>query len=350
VAAGVSSVAFKTKNRNKPTRALNITHGRIFQRYWAQIIVTFLLIIISSGLWLLQPFLLGTAIDGMTKGQWLGVVSLAGLQLVALVVGAARRLYDVRVYTRIYRDIGAETLAASNAANVEITRVAARSSMLREVVTFFEFRLPATVRAFLDLVGSLAFLAFLSMPVFFACLGGMVAIMAIAGLFSGRLLRVNMALNDQLEREVDIYSGRNADDAKEHLRALTSHQVRRADLQVVMFGVNSVALMAVLLYSLYQVVSVEGGAIGAVFAVFSYVVRFIGAVDALPTAYVELLRTVEITRRINDIVIAEPEDAEERASLDVDTEKLASAIALLKSDRRREVRLSAFDRPLWGGY
>lgn len=341
-------MAGKKKERKAAARALNITHGRIFQRYWASIIVTFLLIIVSSGLWLVQPFLLGVAIDGMTKGQWMGVAGLAALQAVALVVGAARRLYDVRVYTRIYRDIGAETLAASHAAGVELTRVAARASMLREVVTFFEFRLPATLRSFLDLIGSLGFLAFLSIGAFYACLGGIAAILLTGALFSGRLIRVNAALNDQLEREVDIYAGKDPEDARAHLKALTGHQVRRADLQVVMFSANSVALMGVLLYSLYYVVSVQGAAIGAVFAVFTYVIRFLGAVDSLPTAYVELLRTIEITRRINDIVIAEPEPERIEASEEERSARLA-AVARLIEEGRTTRRTGFIERSLFGG-
>jgi ABC-type bacteriocin/lantibiotic exporter with double-glycine peptidase domain len=345
-------VGRKKEKTPKAPKALNITHGRIFQRYWASIIVTFLLIIVSSGLWLVQPFLLGVAIDGMTKGQWMGVIGLAALQVFALVVGALRRLYDVRVYTRIYRDIGAETLAASNAAGVELTRIAARASMLREVVTFFEFRLPATLRSFLDLIGSLGFLAFLSMGAFYACLGGLGAILVTGVLFSGRLIRVNAALNDQLEREVDIYAGRSPEEARAHLKALTGHQVRRADLQVVMFSANSLALMGVLLYSLYHVVSVQGAAIGAVFAVFTYVIRFLGAVDSLPTAYVELLRTIEITRRINDIVIA-PESQDEGqpsrdAASEVEAAQRYATVARMIEESRRP-RRGFIERALFGG-
>lgn len=349
---GLMAVKKKEKKAAVP-KALNITHGRIFQRYWASIIVTFLLIIVSSGLWLVQPFLLGVAIDGMTKGQWIGVASLAGLQALALIVGAARRLYDVRVYTRIYRDIGAETLAASHAAGVELTRVAARASMLREVVTFFEFRLPATLRSFLDLIGSLGFLAFLSMGAFYACLSGIVAILITAFLFSGRLIRVNAALNDQLEREVDIYAGKSAEEARAHLKALTGHQVRRADLQVVMFSANSVALMGVLLYSLYHVVSVQGAAIGAVFAVFTYVIRFLAAVDSLPTAYVELLRTIEITRRINDIVVAPPEhehdhDHGEAGKAEESAAQRYATVARM-IEESRQPRRGFIERSLFGG-
>ena len=151
---------------------LNITHGRIFRRYWGSILVTLGLILASASLWLMQPYLLGLAIDGLTQGAWRGVAYLAGLQVLVLFIGGARRFFDTRVYTRIYRDIGEETVAASQAAGLPLTRMTARANMLREVVRFFEFRVPATLRSFINLVGSLGLLYFLSAPVFLRAWAG----------------------------------------------------------------------------------------------------------------------------------------------------------------------------------
>ena len=284
---------------------LNITHGRIFRRYWGSILVTLGLILISATLWLMQPYLLGRAIDDLTSGQWRGVAYLAGLQVLVLMIGASRRFYDTRVYTRIYKDIGEETVTASQQADVPLTRMTARANMLREVVRFFEFRVPATLRSFINLVGSLGLLYFLSVPVFLACLGGVVFIAITSAIFSGAILRVNAKLNDQLEEEVDVFASRSNETLRGHLSTLAGHQVRRSDLQVLMFGLNNIGMMGVLLFSLYQVVSVEQAAIGVVFSVFSYVTRFQNAVEQFPSTYVELLRTVEITRRINAVEVAE---------------------------------------------
>ncbi len=289
---------------------LNITHGRIFRRYWGSILVTLGLILASASLWLMQPYLLGLAIDGLTQGAWRGVAYLAGLQVLVLFIGGARRFFDTRVYTRIYRDIGEETVAASQAAGLPLTRMTARANMLREVVRFFEFRVPATLRSFINLVGSLGLLYFLSAPVFFACLGGAAFIVVTSAIFSGSILRVNAKINDQLEEEVDVFAARSAEGVRQHFASIAGFQVRRSDLQVMMFGLNNIGLMGVLLFSLYQVVSVEQAAIGIVFSVFSYVTRFQNAVESFPATYVELLRTVEITRRINAVVAAEDEEVE----------------------------------------
>ena len=137
--------------------------------------------------------------------------------------------------------------------------------------------------------------------------------MVTSAIFSGSILRVNAKINDQLEEEVDVFAARSAEGVRQHFASIAGFQVRRSDLQVMMFGLNNIGLMGVLLFSLYQVVSVEQAAIGIVFSVFSYVTRFQNAVESFPATYVELLRTVEITRRINAVVAAEDEEVEGNA-------------------------------------
>ncbi|MEO1015045.1 MAG: ABC transporter six-transmembrane domain-containing protein [Pseudomonadota bacterium] len=277
-----------------------ITHWAIFRRYWLSIIGTLGLIMLSAGLWLFQPYLLGLAIDGLVEDDWLGVAYLAALQVGVLIIGGARRYYDTRVYARIYRDIGAEAVSAAQAAGVEITRTAARANMLREVVNFFEFRVPSIIRASIDLVGSLVLLAFLSMNVFYASLGALGAILLSSVLFGGRLLRLNKGYNDQLEQEIDAYQANSRRQTDAHLSALAQWQIRRSDTQVWIFGLTSFVLMGVVLYALYDTVSVKEAAIGTVFAIISYVRRFQIATFEFPAAYQQIIRTLEITRRINE--------------------------------------------------
>ena len=273
------------------------------------------LILTSGSLWLLQPYVLGVAINDLVEESWRGVAFLGALQIVVMTIGAMRRYYDTRVYTRIYRHIGAETVTSSQEAGLELTRITARANMLREVVRFFEFRLPATLRSLINLIGSLALLAFLSRPVFYACLAAMAVVFLISLVFSRLLLRLNARLNDQLEREVEVFESREQARTKDHLEKLATFQVRQSDLEVTMFGLSGIALTAVLLFSLYQIVLVESAAIGTVFAVFSYVTRFQQAVNTFPGTYQELIRTLEITRRINDIDVAPlVEDETKRAA------------------------------------
>ncbi len=294
---------------------LNITHWTILRRYWGSILGTLALIALSTGLWLLQPWLLGRAIDGLVADDWRDTAYLGLLQVSVLIIGAARRYYDTRVYTRIYRDIGEETVTASQEAGMPITMVTARANMLREVVRFFEFRVPSTVRAAINLVGSLGLLAILSVPVFFACLIGMGSIVVLSLVFSGRLFRLNSNLNDQMEREVDVFEASAPSETRDHLAALAGWQIKRSDIEALMFALTSIIMLGVLLFSLYTVVSVENAQIGTVFSVFSYVTRFQFAVNNFPAAYQESIRTLEITRRINQIALEPVSGPQTKAAL-----------------------------------
>ena len=314
------------------TISLNITHGRIFKRFWAPILGTLTLILVSSSLWLIQPFLLGRAIDGLVQDEWRGVVLLAGLQIGVLSIGAMRRYYDTRVYTRIYRTIGGEAVSASQAAGVELTRVSARANMLREVVNFFEFRVPATLRSVVDLVGSLALLAFLSTNVFYACAGAMGVIILVSLVFSGRLFKLNSRLNNQLEKEIDVFESRSPERTDGHLSEVARWRVRASDTEVIMFGLSSLTLMLVMFYALYDTVSVQDALIGEVFAVITYVGRFQFAVNTFPGAYQQLIRTLEITRRINQINVSSK--AGER--------KLAETVQALREIGEAKTRLRDF--------
>ena len=296
-----------------------ITHGGIFRRYWRSITGTLALIIGSAGLWVVQPYLLGVAIDDLTNQQWRGMAWLGGLQVAALLVGGAGRFYDTRVYSRIYREIGAEAISASQAAGLDVTRVAARANMLREVVSFFEFRVSGLIRAVIDLVGSLTLLAILSTSVFYASFAAMAAIGAASLLFGGVLFRINRAYNDQLEQEIDVFRARARARTDEHLAALASWQVKRSDVQVAIFGLTSLVLTAVVFFALYDTVAVQGAAIGLVFSIVSYVRRFQIATFQFPAAYQQLIRTLEITRRINEAWRA-PASDELRASAAVHAE------------------------------
>lgn len=280
---------------------LRITHGTIFRRHWASILLTLCLILISTGVWLMQPFVLGLAINDLTEGSWRGTIFLAALQVTVLLVGGVRRFIDTRVYGRIYREIATETVNASQEAGVELTRIAARASLLREVVQFFEFRIPNTLRSFVNLVGSLALLAVLVLPVFYACLGALAVMVLITLAVQRRLLRLNRGLNDELEMEVDVFGRADSDATAAHFEKVTRFNVARSDVEVVMYGLLSVVLTGTLLFALYWVVSVVQAEIGTVFSVFSYVVRFQMAVNTFPRTYEDMLRTFEITKRVNDL-------------------------------------------------
>ena len=278
-----------------------ITHWSLFRRRWGSISATLVLVLASTLLWLAQPYVLGIAINDLTEGAWLGTAMLVGVQLAVIVIGGVRRMLDTRVYGRLYREVSTEVVVNSQQAGLGLTRIAARASMLREVVKFFEHQVPRTIRAFVNLAGSLVLLWLLAPPVFFVCLAGGGFVFGLTLLVGRRLFRLNAELNDELEREVAVLEGRDADEVEAHFASVTRHRVAKSDLEVVIYGLSTAALSVALIFGLYWMIAEEGAAIGTVFSVFTYVIRFQMAATTVPATYQETVRTLEITRRINDL-------------------------------------------------
>ena len=282
-------------------RRRRITHWSLFKRRWGSISATLALVLASTLLWLAQPYILGIAINDLTEGRWLGTALLVGVQLAVIVIGGVRRMLDTRVYGRLYREVSTEVVVTSQRAGLGLTRIAARASMLREVVKFFEHQVPRTIRAFVNLVGSLILLWLLAPPVFFVCLAGGGFVFALTIFVGRRLFRLNAELNDELEREVAVLEGRDAGEVEAHFASVTRHRVAKSDLEVLIYGLSTAALSAALVFGLYWMIAQEGAAVGTVFSVFTYVIRFQMAATTVPATYQETVRTLEITRRINDL-------------------------------------------------
>src|SRR5262245_4005230 len=141
----------------------------IARRYWPRLALTYVLFILENGLGLLQPLCLGLAIDGLLRGSPGGLCLLAAAYLGHLLVGAARRVYDARIFTGVYRDLAAEMVAAQRGRGVEVSRVATRSALARALVEFLEYDLPQAMHTVCSLVGALALLWLYDFTVAAAC-------------------------------------------------------------------------------------------------------------------------------------------------------------------------------------
>ena len=73
-------------------------------------------------------------------------------------IGCCRQMYDTRLYTEVYNTIVIDTVLRQRQAGIEATKVAARSGMSREFVTFFEKDMPVVINTLVGIVGSAAIL------------------------------------------------------------------------------------------------------------------------------------------------------------------------------------------------
>jgi hypothetical protein len=73
-------------------------------------------------------------------------------------IGCGRQMYDTRLYTEVYNTIVTDTVLRQRQSGIEPTKVAARSGMSREFVTFFEKDMPVVLNTMVSILGSAAIL------------------------------------------------------------------------------------------------------------------------------------------------------------------------------------------------
>ena len=89
----------RLKQNGSPTLA------GIWSTYRSRILSTMSLLTAERVFAIAIPFALGVAINDLVAGSLRGLLLLGGLQVAVLGIGVTRRLYDTRVYARIYTDV-----------------------------------------------------------------------------------------------------------------------------------------------------------------------------------------------------------------------------------------------------
>jgi hypothetical protein len=177
-----------------------------------------------------------------------------GLALGALgkiIVNVPNPVVPTLLFTRLYAELATRLVVEQRQDGVELSRVAARSSLAREVVDFFERDVPFLFHTAYSVVGALVMIALvdsvlLALSMLFLVLTGL--LMRSLG---RRTLELHRGLNDQIEQEVTILQRETSARVAEHYRRLRGWHIRLCNLQV--FGLGASETLALVLLVLVLV-------------------------------------------------------------------------------------------------
>ncbi|MFO1075569.1 MAG: ABC transporter six-transmembrane domain-containing protein [Geminicoccaceae bacterium] len=275
------------------------TIATVFRAERWPLAVTYAVTLVENLFTLLYPWTTGLAIDGLLAGQGLrALVPLVAIWLLHVLVGAARQVYDTRVFARLHAALATAMVARQRAAGIAATEIAARTVMARELVDFFERELPVMATALIGLVGGVALLLLYDLGVGLIVAALLVPLLTIYLLFGRRAARLNLALNDETEREGGLI-------ALGRLRPLASHFRRRGRLRVQLSNAEAWSWSLVELCSITAVVlmllratSLPEVRAGDLYAMISYVWRVLECLDQVPMLVQRYARLLDIRRRL----------------------------------------------------
>jgi ABC-type multidrug transport system fused ATPase/permease subunit len=127
----------------------------ILKIYKWKIALIYVYIILGQILFLLEPYFLGKAIDGLLVQDYTYLIALFSAHIGENIFMYKRMVYDIRVYTQIYNDIVLNYLKRDKSSDTSAK--IARTEMLHVVIDFIEHHLHYYIAAILTIIGSLYF-------------------------------------------------------------------------------------------------------------------------------------------------------------------------------------------------
>ena len=272
----------------------------MFQAERWRIALTYAVTLLENLFYLLYPWTIGLAIDGLLAGKgWWSLVPLVAIWGAHIVIGAGRQVYDTWVFARLHARIATATIERQRLAGIETTEIAARSVMSRELVDFFEREVPTLMTAALGLVGGIAMLFWYDRLVGLIVTVWMAPVLVVYAIMGRRAHGLNRVLNDETEREVDLIE-------RNRFVPLASHFRRRGRLRVRLSNAEATSWSLVELFSITAVVlvllrmtSLPGIQAGELYAMLAYVWRVLECLDQAPTLVQRFARLLDIRRRLD---------------------------------------------------
>jgi ABC-type multidrug transport system fused ATPase/permease subunit len=166
-----------------------------------RIAFTYALTVIEDLLELSYPWATGLAINGLLAQNYRMIAPVMIAWVLHTAIGCGRQMYDTRLYTEVYNTIVIDTVLRQRQSGIEPTKVAARSAMSREFVTFFEKDMPVVLNTLVSIVGSAAILFYYDLVIGAVAALLFIPVAIINRSYMRRSLMLNEGLNNQLEQE-----------------------------------------------------------------------------------------------------------------------------------------------------
>jgi ABC transporter transmembrane region len=278
-----------------------VTLKSLFAAHRGRMVLTYALFNVENVLKLLQPLVLGWAINDLLAGRYAGLFLFVAQHLLHMVISGARQMYDTRVYNDIYTGLATELITGQRSNNEQVSRVAARSAMSRQYVEFFEQHVPMVIRSGYAVVGALLMLGWYDWTLIPLCVGLLVPAVLLNAAYGRKTLRLNRLLHDDLENEVDIIERSDEGEVRRHFDSVGLWRVKLSDAEASNFCLMELFVLGVMAAALVQFCTNSTAEAGDIFAVFRYVIMFIVGLDSVPKLVSQFSRLHDIGGRVGRV-------------------------------------------------
>ncbi|WP_324022161.1 hypothetical protein GC090_22060 (plasmid) [Pantoea sp. JZ29] len=267
-------------------------------RHKKKLFITFFFVIAENVTFLLYPVLAGVAINAILEGNTIRAAMYGLMVLFIWLIGAVRRSIDTRTFARIYAGLAVSVVLAQRKYNLNHSTIAARVTLSREYVDFFEMHLPMLVTSVISLFGAAMMLMFIEFRAGVICFAIVAILMCFVSGYSQKNESLFRRLNNRLEKEVDYVRKASPSLLGRHYSVLARMRIALSDREA--GGYLSVGLLVALLFTMTIVLMshTKGINAGHIYSVMTYMWMFATSLDDAPQLLEKFSQLRDIGKRV----------------------------------------------------
>jgi ABC-type multidrug transport system fused ATPase/permease subunit len=266
------------------------------------IIVVLTLVAVQQGAWVSEPAIFGSLMDAVADEArtWEDLLEAMPMWLFVFALntfaGGAHRIASERVYNRMYARMMDTLAGRSRAERWDKLTTAGRAELGRELVQFFEDRLPAAITDAVSLIGALGALYIYDWRICVTCFTILVPLFFIGRAYDRNVTALTEEMNALRERNAQIFLDASPGGVLTHFTNIGLLKRRIGNWHAANFWALRVALLIVFVVVLWVAIDVDNKSTGDVYAIVTYIWTYVTAIETIP----ELLENLTAVRDIRD--------------------------------------------------
>lgn len=270
----------------------------MFRDNWKSILFSYSLFAINSILMVVYPKVLGESIDHLIAKDYSYIWFLVSTFVAIMFFGYISKIYDTKVFSKIYRRFASIETNNQIENDVETTKINGRLTLMRYIVQFFERDMLIVLQTIIGLVGAIYFLSLVSLTIVGFLIITSALILGATFYYSPKIAKVTSQYNDLSEDQTEVIGTRNLSAINNLLRRGQHLSLKLSNIdakfsiwiQGIVYG-SVTALLTY--YVMYNKVSV-----GSVFSTYRYMFDFCNALLGIPTIITSYINIKDVIKRL----------------------------------------------------
>lgn len=278
----------------------------LFTKYRKNILLAFSFIIIEKVAWIIEPTVFGNVIDAMIdavatppKGSpTIPLLIWISIFFINSGVGSYRRSRDENIFLAIYNDLVINIAQKMKKGTKNVSRAAARAELSREVINFYQYRVPDLIEQGIDIAGAIIALTLFDWRLGATCATILVPLYFMSRLYNKKTSFFQKQVHDQEEDIYRIYSTNDIEQVRSYYIERAKWNQKIANWGAINFGALRVFLLGIFLVILYIAIDLDDFSTGNIYSIVAYVWTFISSSEYLPEQLENMASVKDISQRI----------------------------------------------------